>query len=163
MSTDKNAIALAGEFAVVAQLMLRGYDASFTFGRTKNVDILVSEPGGQLFRLECKTSRKAGRKEKLFGQTLAWTMSAKHEEIVDPKLFYCFVSITDDIRQSRFFIVPSKAVAEYVRAEHRYYMKKYSSAGENDMRTFRIGLPNQRYLFEAPPASAYEDKWQLGR
>ena len=35
---------LAGEFAALSQLALRGYDANMTLGRTKAVDILVSNP-----------------------------------------------------------------------------------------------------------------------
>ena len=36
---DKNTIALAGEFAVLSQLALHGYDANMTRGHTKNFDI----------------------------------------------------------------------------------------------------------------------------
>ncbi|MGH9509291.1 MAG: hypothetical protein ACRD2Q_05965 [Terriglobales bacterium] len=156
---NKNAIALAGEFAVAAQLMLLGYDASLTFGHTKSIDILVSKPGGSMFRLECKTSKKAERNEKLFGRTLAWTMSAKHEKIIDPTLFCSFVSIGNDNRSFRYFIVPSKVVARYVDVEHRHWMKHHPSARGSDMRSFRIGLPKEQYSFETPLASTYEDTW----
>ena len=39
-----NSIALAGEFAVLSQLALGGYDANLTLGHTKNVDILDVRP-----------------------------------------------------------------------------------------------------------------------
>ena len=52
-----NSIALAGEFASLSQLTLRGYDANLTLGNTKNVDILVSDPSsGHMYRLEVKTT-----------------------------------------------------------------------------------------------------------
>ena len=35
-----NQVSLAGEFAVLSQLALRGYDANLTLGNTKGVDIL---------------------------------------------------------------------------------------------------------------------------
>ena len=41
---NTNSISLAGEFAALSQLALRGYDANMTLGRTKSVDILVSNP-----------------------------------------------------------------------------------------------------------------------
>ncbi len=41
---NKNSFALAGEFAVLSELALRGYDANMTLGHTKGVDILVSNP-----------------------------------------------------------------------------------------------------------------------
>ena len=40
----RNSVSLAGEFAALSQLALRGYDANMTLGRTKSVDILVSNP-----------------------------------------------------------------------------------------------------------------------
>ncbi len=60
MSTFKpspKSIPLAGEFATLSQLALRGYDANPTLGNTKNVDILVSDPeSGRMYRLEVKTT-----------------------------------------------------------------------------------------------------------
>src|SRR5262249_29070726 len=41
---NRNSVSLAGEFAALSQLALRGYDANMTLGRTKSVDILVSNP-----------------------------------------------------------------------------------------------------------------------
>ena len=41
---NRNSVSLAGEFAALSQLALRGYDANMTPGRTKSVDILVSNP-----------------------------------------------------------------------------------------------------------------------
>jgi len=39
---SKNQISLAGEFAVLSQLALHGFDANLTLGNTKGVDILLS-------------------------------------------------------------------------------------------------------------------------
>jgi hypothetical protein len=41
---SKNQVSLAGEFAVLSQLALRGFDANMTLGNTKGVDILLSHP-----------------------------------------------------------------------------------------------------------------------
>jgi hypothetical protein len=37
----RNSVGLAGEFVVLSQLTLYGYDAGMTLGHTKNIDILV--------------------------------------------------------------------------------------------------------------------------
>lgn len=60
---NANAVSLAGEFATLSQLALRGYDANMTLGQTKGVDILVSDPeSDRMFRIEVKTSGYRSRK-----------------------------------------------------------------------------------------------------
>src|SRR6478735_2080008 len=100
---NANSISLAGEFAVLSQLALRGYDANMTLGRTKSVDILVSNPtSGQMYQLEVKTNfknnpKKGISKSKVWGYTLSgWIMHKKHETNTSPTLFYCFVNISKD-------------------------------------------------------------------
>ena len=114
---NKNSVSLAGEFAVLSQLALRGYDANMTLGHTKGVDILVHSPEkGRLYKLEVKTTFPSNRNNepsvgKVHGKTIdGWMMSQKHESINDPALFYCFVSIPHGDGAFRFFIVPSKVV-----------------------------------------------------
>lgn len=165
---DNNNVSLAGEFAVLSQLALRGYDANMTLGRTKGVDILVSNPTtGRMLKVEVKTnyrsSRSAGGNSAVFGKFLsAWMMAAKHEELIDRDLFYCFVNISHDTKQFRFFIVPSKIVAVYVRKQHQVWLDgnpKRSRA--NDMRTFRIGIRGEKYRIPTPAAETYEDNWEF--
>jgi len=97
MEISKNNISIAGEFAVLAQLALRGIDANLTLGNTKSVDVIASDPStGKMFKLEVKTSYDSKPTiSKLFGQgrTLNWIMSEKHETISEPNLYYCFVNI----------------------------------------------------------------------
>src|SRR3989344_8816013 len=110
-----NSVSLAGEFSVLSQLALRGYDANMTLGHTKNVDILVSDPRtGKMYKLEVKTSYYFPDPDsKIFGKRITdWLMEQKHENIIDPALFYCFVSFNKSSHNTRFFIVPSKVVAK---------------------------------------------------
>ena len=99
---NSNNVSLAGEFAVLSQLALRGYVANMTLGNTKGVDILVADPeGGRMLKLEVKTNyrstRSGGSKSKDFGNYVsAWVMSEKHEQMNDPILFFCFVNISRD-------------------------------------------------------------------
>ncbi len=161
---NHNSVALAGEFAVLSQLALRGFDANMTLGNTKSVDILVSNPKtDQMFKLEVKTHY--GKKESnsiLFGHTLDWVMSEKHERISSPNLFYCFVYIHQDKKSFRFFIVPSNIVARYVREQHQYWLRvRESKAGSTSIRRFRIGIDQSPYNIETPLAIDLEDKWEF--
>lgn len=164
----KNSVSLAGEFAVLSQLALRGFDANLTLGRTKSVDILVSCPKtGKMTKLEVKTnyrsSRSAGGSSALFGKFVsAWIMNEKHEKWVEPNLFYCFVNIAQEGQALRFFIVPSKVVAHYAKEQHRLWLDaKESHSRNNKMRTFRIGLKSEKYPVATPTAEEYENNWQL--
>ncbi|MBI3448142.1 MAG: hypothetical protein HY049_04385 [Acidobacteria bacterium] len=167
-----NSVALAGEFAVLSQLVLRGYDASLTMGHTKEIDILVFHPATRTrYEVEVKTNlerRNRPTESRLYGQIVtAWQMNEKHERIQTPSLFYCFVHINwkrgDPSPDAfRFFMVPSKVVAQYVRDEHQYWLDADSAHKLQPRRLFRIGLPNQRKLgLPSPSAEKYENNWQF--
>ncbi len=164
---SSNSVSLAGEFAVLSQLALRGYDANMTLGNTKSVDILVSDPKtNELYQLEVKTalvSRETDSRSRLFGLIAAqWIMRAKHETILRPNLWYCFVRIQSQTKVTRFFVVPSKIVAEYVRAQHQLWMAEEGmNHRDNDMRNFRLGRRGESYLISTPTIEDYEDNWEF--
>jgi hypothetical protein len=172
--TNKNAVSLAGEFAVLSQLALRNYDANMTLGHTKGVDILVSKPGTKkMFRLEVKTKLRLNdqdvAKSEIFGTVVGgWIMNAKHERPYhDPSLFYCFVIIWKRTSKVRFFIVPSKVVSKYVKDEHTHWRNEKKKQGQRvshtDMRTFRVGFQNEKYSLETPTAEQYENNWRFDK
>jgi hypothetical protein len=159
-----NAVSLAGEFAALSRLTLWGYDANMTLGRTKNVDILISNPRtNQLYQLEVKTKlerRKRPPVSKVFGRYLSdWIMNAKHESIARPELWYCFVTIGLETKILRYFIVPSTVVAQYVRAEHRLWLAITPRGKDTPIRLFRIGFQEEQYSIPTPTAEQYEDNW----
>lgn len=162
-----NSVALAGEFAALSRLALWGYDANMTLGRTKSVDILVSDPKtNKFYQLEVKSkldSRKRDTNSRLFGRIAGdWIMHEKHESIVRPNLWYCFVMIGLESKIARFFIVPSKIVADYVRAQHRLWLEEENKAHKDTlMRQFRIGRKGETYRISTPAAEHYEDTWDF--
>lgn len=167
---NNNSVSLAGEFAVLSQLFVRGYEASLTLGNTKSVDILVYDPNTEMSRqLEVKTNfeqRNGPSNSQFFGRFITkWRMHRKHETIVNPNLFYCFVHINttraEPSKQSfRFFVVPSAVVAAYVRDQHTLWLRDDPGHGDSDMRVFRIGLANERdIVIPAPLGELYEDNW----
>jgi hypothetical protein len=139
---DSTNIGLAGEFYVLAQLAQRGFIASFTLANTKAVDILVfNENLDLLFKLEVKTTNESPRRDMLFSEepVYSWRMSAKHERIADPRLFFCFVALQGPSTLPLFFIVPSAYVADYVREQHLYWLRtRTRTVKDTPMRHFRI-------------------------
>lgn len=169
---NKNSVSIAGEFAVLSQLALRGYDANITLGHTKSVDILVSDPKtGKLYQLEVKTNYISDKKKpsvsKIHGKFINdWIMGEKNESINIPTLFYCFVNISKDTHDLRFYIVPSKVVARYVKEEHQLWIDEKIKEGkkvklDTDMRLFRMGLKGEKYQIKTPTAEEYENNWDF--
>ena len=137
-----------GEFAVL------------TLGRTKGIDILVSNPKtGRMLKLEVKTnfrsSRSAGGNSRLFGKFLsAWMMNEKHEAMRDPNLFYfCCETLA-----FRFFVVLSRV---FPQKKHRHWLDEKETHRDSTMRKFQIGYVNEKYPIPTPIADEYEDKWSL--
>lgn len=173
MKNDKARVSLAGEFAVLSQLALRGKDANMTLGNTKGVDILVSDPAtGKMLKLEVKTHCRSihdrGIKSKIFGRFLSsWIMktgNGKYNEKEHANLFYCFANVEDS--KDRFFIVPAIVVAKYIRWEIAHYRKMQEKVGkvvkDVGMRQFRIGSKSHKdKLKETPMAEKYESNWNF--
>ncbi|MFZ1075763.1 MAG: hypothetical protein WAN50_05315 [Minisyncoccia bacterium] len=171
-SINTNSVSIAGEFAVLSQLALRGYDANLTLGNTKSVDILVLDPdNGKLWQLEVKTNFKNDKKEpsvsKIHGKFVSdWMMSKKHETIYSESLFYCFVNISKDTGFFKFYVVPSEIVAKYIREEHQFWIdekkkEKKKVKYNTDQRIFRMGLRGEQYFVQTPTVEDYENKWDF--
>jgi len=170
---NPNSVSLAGEFAVLSQLSLRGYDANMTLGHTKGVDILMSNPKtNKMYRVEVKTTykswSKSPRESKLFGVFVSdWMMGKVHEDIVDPNLFYCFVNIERDTHNFKFYIVPSLVVARYVKDQHSLWLREKKKEGKRvkntSMRTFRMGVRGGKYTVTTPTVEKYENNWSFKR
>jgi hypothetical protein len=177
MKKNEARVSLAGEFAVLSQLALLGKDANMTLGNTKGVDILISDPAtGRMLKLEVKTNYRKGRSaiatSRIFGKYLScsgWILKGeneKYDEKRDANLFYCFVNITKETKQCKFYVVPAKVVAGYVKAEHKVWHQEKKREGKKvkatDMRQFRLGLRGEKYKIRATPIGEdYEDNWDF--
>ena len=170
---NKSRVSLAGEFAVLSQLALRGKDANMTLGNTKGVDILVSDPDtGRMLKLEVKTNFSKNTKiikAKLWGNFVSsWILSEKNEkydEKKDSNLFYCFVNISQNTKQFKFYIIHAKVVAEYLMDQHKYFHAEKKKEGKKvartSMRNFRVGLKSEKYNITPPTVEEYEDNWNF--
>jgi hypothetical protein len=168
---DNNSVSLAGEFAVLSQLALWGYDANMTLGRTKGIDILVSNPvTSNMYKLEVKTKYRNSPKEQhesqIFGRVKGgWIMNVKHESCSDPSLFYCFAIISPLKTAFEFYMVPSKIVAIYVKEEHVHWLKQTKKLGkpgkDSKIRTFRIGFEGETYPIATPTTKECQNNWEF--
>jgi len=107
---------------------------------TKSVDILVANPKStRMFKVEVKTTTKKPSRERIFDNEplYKWTMSKKHEDIIDKNLIYCFVNIKDNESMPEIFIVPCKHVSDYVKWQHSFWMKERNGQ-DSGVRVFRI-------------------------
>lgn len=160
----QNQTALAGEFAVLSQLALRGFDANLTLGNTKNVDILVSDPSsGSLYRIEVKTTtRRNPVRSRLFGYCHQWMMKKQDGEVDDGALFYCFVNLdVADPIGFQFFVVPSRVVASYVRDQHQVWLRDDPLHKDTNMRAFRLAAEPEGHPLPTPMAVNYENNWSF--
>jgi len=141
MSSNTN-IGLAGEYAALSQLNLRGFTAALTLGHAKGVDIFAAYPGsGKTRRIEVKTRLKEsyvqGKTRKGFGIVeREWFLSAANE-IHAADLFYCFVHASES-GDFEFHIVPSKDVAKHLIGR-RKYLQSLGQNGPWPLRKFRLG------------------------
>jgi hypothetical protein len=163
---NPNSLSLAGEFATLSQLALKGYDANMTLGNTKGVDILVSDPAsGAMYRLEVKASSylsakgSVSRRSKLFGYNYEWLMGKKHETIIDPLLFCCSVNLTADGSPFQHFVVPSADVAAYVKAQHQVWLDQDPTHEDTNIRNFRLALDEENRVLPIPCGGRYGNDW----
>jgi len=146
---DKTSLGLAGEFYTLAQLSQRGLVATMTLSNTKGVDILVTNQEiNRLYKVEVKTTNRKLARESLFGKDpfYFWIMGEKHESIKDKNLFYVFVLLQEENVLPKFFVIPSKDVAEYVKWQHEHWLKSRKVKGKpTTMRKFRINCDDKKY------------------
>lgn len=153
------AVSLAGEFYVLAQLALSDLVATMTLGKAKGVDILVSNPRtGRLFQVEVKSKTKLPTRSRVFGHNHEWLMDEKHERLRDPTLVYCFVHLEGALSRPRFWLASSIEVADYVRDEHQTWLAKGGRQQTvHTVRIFRIPSETRHAweenwgIFDAPP------------
>ena len=87
-------------------------------------------------------------------------MGEKHESISRPQLWYCFVAISIDTKNMRYFIVPSAVVSKYVGEQHQLWLNE-SKGKDSVMRLFRMGMKNEKYKIATPTIEEYEDNWEF--
>lgn len=112
---------VSGEYFVAAELSRRGYIASITLRNTRGIDILCSNSDtSKHVSIQVKTSKTCGN---------SWILDKKSEEFFSPNHFYVFVSL--NLKNPKFFVVPSKVVADFIKTNHANWLKNKKRDGTN--------------------------------
>ena len=144
-----------GELWALNFLQNRGLCVSLTPRNTRDIDIVASDNSNRrIFDLQVK-SRDRYRN---------WTMSRKHEGVVDPLLFYCFLKFDfeDTAREPLCWIVPSSIVADVLRESHQAYLAQNpKTRRDTAKRNFRDDYSNRGLVEKYGPTwlNRYRDAW----
>jgi len=157
MSADSQLIGAAGEHLVLSRLLVRGMLAAQAPRGTRKADILVNHLDG---KAPCLIQVKA-RSGK--GADVSWHMKAKHEDIKDLDMYYCFVDFGS--QNDSVYIIPALKVAEVVTESHATWLATPGKNGQahnhTDMRRIRANYGMD--LVSAPDGwlEQYLENWDL--
>ena len=145
----------AGEHFVMYQLYKRGLMVGQPPQGVADVDLLVLDEKANIVKsIQVKARSK--------GADGGWHMKAKHEKLVNPRLWYVFVDMEPE--SPVCYIIPSSVVAKVVHLSHSIWLAAPGvngrPHGETDMRRVR---PN--YQFEIPGfpngwMDQYKENWE---
>lgn len=150
--TDSNLVGAAGEHLVLSRLLSKGFLAAQAPRGTRRVDVLVNFLNGSEPCLIQVKSRSIGNDG-------GWHMSAKHEEMTEPDLFYCFVDLQPE--HPIVFVIPSAVVAAVLKKDNEIWMQTPGRHGQSHNETsFRRLRP--KCLGQDPAwMDEYLEKWEL--
>ncbi len=117
----------AGEHYVAFRLSALGFPVALTRGGSPTVDLMVGDLSGEnVISIQVKTSTGANRERKRNPSSShwEWDVGAKAMKLVGKSIFYAFVDLKwkGGEESPDVFIVPSQAVADFVKPEHTRYM-----------------------------------------
>jgi hypothetical protein len=108
---------------VLFRLLQQGILAALAPPGAEKVDILVLSTDERITAtIQVKTTTA--------GVAKGWTMSAKHESIVDPHAFYAFVDLKAPPQAPVTYIVPSSKVAEVLKENHQTWLDSPGLKGQ---------------------------------
>lgn len=151
----RNTSGLAGEFFVLAELLKRGYQASFTLGNAKTVDIFSSDPKtGKTVRIQVKTNSGKPRKD----NHASWPIGRKlwdfsEESVKD--LIYVFVLLNPHGKEHPiYYIARAWDVIQQTQYDFERYLRDTEARG-----TYRGKLESVQARRDYPMKDFYSDRF----
>lgn len=145
----------------MSELLRRGLIAALAPAGVPNCDIVVTdEIGDRLCAVQVKTRRGVGADN-------GWHMRRKHEMLVSPTLFYCFVDFAEGTGAAPFtYVVPAPVVAKSLAECHQAWLvqpgKRRQQRNDGDFRRF---LPDNSHLdiadYRTGWLDPYFEAWHL--
>ena len=140
---NKDLIGKSGEFLVASKLALKSFQVNLLLGNSIGYDILAkSYKSKKMYSFQVKTT--IDKKDK-------WALDVKNENLIEKDLFYVFVNLNNN-EEPRFYVVPSKDVANYIKESHEKWLKQ---KGKNNK------LHNDNRLRNYIPDKKYANAWNL--
>jgi hypothetical protein len=162
-----------GEHYVLYRLIRECKDVNAVIAtpNTDTVDIHAADKAGKPFAVQVKPKTNSHK----------WFLTAKHEHIEDPGLFYAFVDLGWDFgidfdaekpkynppdikKPPELFVVPSEVVARAVHVSHQAWLRNGNSRKDGDMRDIHYTYPPSFGEVEGFPArwmEEYRECWEL--
>ena len=137
---ESTLVGVAGEYLVAGELSLRGYIASITLRNSRGIDIIASNSDGtKSVSIQVKTNSK-GESE--------WVLNEKSERFYSENHYYVLVALQAIGERSKYYIVPSKIVAEYISTTHSEWLmgKKRDGSPRKDSTLRKFKDPEDKYL-----------------
>lgn len=156
MVSATSLIGAAGEHLVMSQLLRRGFIAALAPAGVPNCDIIVTDDlGDRSFEVQVKTRRA-------LGSDGGWHMSKKHEQLVSPNLYYCFVDLGHAASDNpTIYVVPAPTVAAVLKRSHQQWLSMPGKGGKQHNDTdFRRFLPDYSHLGLADLASGWLESFE---
>jgi hypothetical protein len=160
-ASDTSLLGAAAEHYVMCQLLRRNMIAALAPVGVRDADIIVSNGSGTAFSaVQVKARREVGTDG-------GWHMKSKHETIVRPSLFYCFVDFgktLDDRPKS--WVIPSEIVAKVLIETHQAWLAQPGRGGRDhqptDMRRFLPDFGKRNtHLYPRGWLDQYQDEWRM--
>jgi hypothetical protein len=125
MTSQSTLLGAAGEHLVMSELLRRNFIAALAPAGAPNVDIIVTDiKGDRLWSVQVKTRCNVSADS-------GWYMNAKHENIEDDRLYYCFVDFGEKLQDKpEVFVVPSAEVAKVLRESHQRWLNTPGPNGQ---------------------------------
>jgi hypothetical protein len=158
-SLEKALVGPAGEHYVLFRLLREGLLAALAPPRTPMTDILILSPDGSEINVSLQVKTRTA------GADGGWTMSQKHEDVAEDRLFYAFLDLEPDTPVT--YIVPSPVVADLLRKTHQAWLATPGRGGRPHRdHPMRRVLPD--YGFEVagyPPGwmDRWRERWEILR
>lgn len=136
---------VAGEYFVAAELSRRGHIASISLRNTRGIDILATNrEASRTVTIQCKTNQLDRN---------SWMLNEKSENFVSEKHFYVFVALGSIVDRPRYYVVPSRAVADHTGTTHREWLLTPGRAGRQ-----HVDTPMRKF---SDPEDEFLEKWDL--
>lgn len=157
-----------------------GYEAFVQLIEPKNIRIIradkkhddyefiaINELSNNRYKIRTCTSTRNFRYVNGVGQGISWMLTKIDETVYSDDLFYCLIQVIDDKVEDRyffrFFLVPSKLVADFIKRTIKEWLEnKKSRSKNNNVRQFVLGTKDINFSYETivPYFEDYEDNWE---